>query len=210
MTPRPEVGSVAEELYARMASLAFADDTVWHMLLFMQAVGLMHQEIEDYIRDTDEFVGYGTWMTIDTVPLKGLGWLVQFVGKRIPSNLSEVSQRTWAKGSDGWDRGSPKALREAARRYLVGPGGDGADAYVGINERVGTEAYRLMIRTLTSETPDPALVFDTLLNQVPGGIILDYTTVDEGTYGLVLLYDAYSDLPETFNTYETMLTNLVS
>lgn len=202
---------ITEDLYASLGPWSRADteDESWVLLDLAEAVGGRLQPIEDLIRDTDDGPGWSSILDLDRVPDAWLGWLAQFVGVRLRVGLGVIEQRMRITSTDGQHRGSPAALRAAARQYLVGPDGTGGSAYVIINERLGGNAYQLGILTLTSQTPDPAAVLAAILEQKPAGIVLTFNTVPGQTYiALETAYDTIGDVRADYATYSAVRSNL--
>jgi hypothetical protein len=202
--PRPVVSDVAEELYASLGPWQRQDTAIggatdeWHLLELCEALAGGLQGVEDIIRDTDEDPGWSIVLDVDRAPIEWLPWLGQFVGVRLPPGLSEEEQRARIKNTDGFQRGSPEALKAAARSYLTG------SQSVFFIERFGSP-YRLRVATLITETPDPGIVERALLEQKPAGIVLTYVTVAGHDYNtLAATHVSYASLPGAYATYADM------
>lgn len=202
--PRPVVSDTAEELYASLGPWARRDTDIgessdeWRLLELCEALAGGLQAVNDVVRDTDDGPGWSIVMDADRAPIGWLPWLGQFVGVRIPAGLSEAEQRARIKNTDGFQRGTPEALKAAARSYLTG------DQTVFFIERYGSP-YRLQVATLDSETPDPVAIERALLEQKPAGVILTYVTVAGHDYAtLAATHVTYAELPGDYASYAAM------
>lgn len=202
--PRPVVSDTAEELYASLGPWQRRDTAIgeatdeWRLLELCEGLAGGLQGVEDIIRDTDDGPGWSIVMDADRAPVDWLPWLGQFVGVRLPPGLSEAEQRARIKNTDGFQRGTPEALKAAARSYLTG------SQSVFFIERYGSP-YRLQVATLIAETPDPAVVERALLEQKPAGIVLTYATVAGHDYAtLAATHVSYASLPGAYPTYADM------
>lgn len=201
---RPVVSDIAEELYASLGPWQRRDTQIgedtdqWRLLELCEALAGGLQDVEDIVRDTDDDPGWSIVLDADRAPVDWLPWLGQFVGVRLPVGLSEADQRARIKSTDGFQRGSPEALKEAARSYLTGT------KSVFFIERFGS-AYRLHVATLIAETPDPGVVERALLEQKPAGIVMTYTAIAGWDYAaLAFTQPTYASLPAAFDTYAEM------
>jgi hypothetical protein len=158
--------------------------------------------VADLSRDDEGVPGYAGLFDPDTVPADLLPFLGQFVGVEMLPGLTEAQQRLRIKQTDGFRRGTPKALEGAARQFLVGPDGTGETATVYIIERVGGNAYQFSVATLVSETPDAAEVLRALLEQKPAGLVMDYATITGGDWEtLRTTHTDWADVKATFATW---------
>lgn len=181
---RPEVTIVAEELYASLGpwydmAVEHEAHEHFHLLEMCDSTGRLLQPVEDIVRDSDTHPGWGVVMDPDNAPIDWLPWLAQFAGKRIRLGLPEAEQRARIRDTDGFDRGTPRALEAAAKQYLTGT------KYALIQERFGGNAWRVNVVTLESETPDPGAVLAALMEQKPAGIILTHNAVTGGDFNTV-------------------------
>lgn len=202
---KPDSNRFADAQYERLApSYGYADSqNDWPLLTYLIGISLMFTDIQDIVDPENGDLPWTPVLDVDTTPIDWLGWLAQFLGSTLRPGLDEAAQRTRISSTDGMHRGTPSALAAAARQYLMPIGDVG---YVIINERVGGDAYLLGIRTLTAETPDEALVLDALLEQKPGGVILDYDAVAGQTYDtLRIAFDSYADVLASNQTYADLM-----
>jgi hypothetical protein len=175
--------SFAERLYAMLAPLAQVDaENGWSLLIYVNAIGQMFQLIEDLVRDSDAGPGWSLLLDLDRCPDEALPWLAQFVGVRVPSNLTPDQQRAYIASTAGFRRGTLAALRGAAAATLTGA------RTVHITERSGDPAhkpeyaYYLDVTTYDSQTPNAAATQAALLSQKPGGLVLRYASVPGQTW----------------------------
>lgn len=199
------------DLYAALAPLAYDEvNQAYALFKYTGAIAQMHDQIEGYVRDP-VYPANPAWsllMDIDRCPSEALPWLAQFVGVKLDRALSDADQRTAAKNSDGFKRGSLGSMIAAAQKYLTGT------KTVYYKERdsavsaVAGGAYGLTILTLTSETPSSAAVLAALNAVKPAGIILAYNTVASMTYQLLNTnYASYSAVNSAFLTYNGVAGN---
>lgn len=192
---RPQLGSVAEELYARLEPFhnfsyqgrdVTDEEMGWALLVYWGTIARRWQEIDDISRDSDDGEGWTSILDIDRVPDKGIAWLGQFKGVLMPQGLTPDQQRARVKGTDGYERGTPAAIAVAAQRRLTG------DKRVIVNERLGGDANQIGVITWTAETPEPDLTRLDIEEQLPWWIKLDYVVEDVWDYeGLKLAFDDY-------------------
>lgn len=173
----PSLGNFAEELYAALEPLAYDDENQGYALAhFCESVGVMLEDVYNYITETDEFEGWATVMDADEAPADVLPWLGQFGGVRLVSDLTEQQQRDTLKDAPGFKRGSLSAIENAAKAFLTG------NKTVYIQERYNPgdpnvdSAYHLTVTVIDSEAADPARVEASVVKQKPAGIILHFQT----------------------------------
>lgn len=171
---RPVLGKAAEDLYARLAPLAWADEEHgWPLLTFCGALTAAFEEIDLLARDQpDGTPGWALVMDPGQAPEKWLAWLGQFAGVRRPPSASGEEMRALIATRPRFRRGTPQSLIEAARPTLTG------SRRVTLVERHGS-AYQLLAVTYTAETPDPAATLAALTAAKPAGLILTHR-VDDG------------------------------
>lgn len=202
MAPRPATTPFQEDLYGQLGAWKDADFGKWDLLHYCGAIASMFDQIEKYARDDGDFPGWSILLDPDRCPVEALPFLAQFVGVRLPSTLTEQQQRDRIKGTDGFKRGTPGAIMDAARIHLTG------NKTVFMRERDGG-AYNLTVVTYVSETPDSAAVLAALIEQKPAGIILTYQTVAGATYLLIRVsYPTYSAVLAAFATYNGLRNNV--
>lgn len=200
--PAPIVGTAAQELWDSLGPWAEEDVDVWDLLKFCQALGMGLDDILEIVRDTDDGPGWSIVMDVDRAPESWLSWLAQFVGVRIPDDVTTVSaKRNWIKSVSGFKRGGPLAIVASVQRYLTGT------KTVFLTERLGS-AYRIAVSTYSSETPDTSKVTSAVLEQKPGGIMLDYAAISGDDYATLLsTHSDYADVLGTYADYAEVLAD---
>lgn len=210
MSPAPATtGSFADALYEQLRPLAYADEALgWPLLHYVSGFALPFQLVEDLARDTDDGrPGWAVLLDPDTCPAWALPWLAQLAGVVLDTTLSEADQRAQIVDEAGFRRGTPAALVSAVQARLTGTKTarvlerDDIDYVAGGPD---DSAYRLGVLTLASETPDPAAVYQAILSQKPGGIVVTYLVADDSGP------ESYTGLLIRFGTYDDMLAGAAS
>jgi len=142
---------------------------------YLMAIGSMFWEVELYSEDTEEFEGWTILLDVDRAPEEALPYLAQYVGERIPDNISEAAKREWIEDAPNQQRGTLGSIVAAARRYLIG------ERLVTVIERDGG-VDKLSVVTYTEQTPDSGLVAAELETVVPADITLTYTVTPGQTW----------------------------
>jgi hypothetical protein len=200
---RPSLGSVAEELYAKLAPFqTFSlngqevtdEEMGWALLIYYGLLAKRWQPIEDLSRDQPEGVGWSVLFDPDRIPAEGLPWLSQAVGVTLPPGLSPDEQRFRITHTGIRNAYTPSAIAAAAQRHLTG------DKNVIINEFLAGSAKRIGVVTYTDETPDPALTALDIEEQLPWWIRLTHTVEDAWDYAtLRTAFDDYAAIRTHFN-----------
>lgn len=211
---RPELGSVAEELYLALAPFTERihpddpgrtitdEDLDWPLLIFFGTLARRWQQVDDLSRDTDDAPGWSTLVDLDRIPDEGLPYIAQFKGKTILQGMSPAEARARIESTDGFDRGSPDALKAAGKRHLEG------NKSIFVNERIGGDQWQIEVVTYTDETPDPAQTFRDLLEQKPYGIILTHVVVDAWNYEtLRVAFNDYGEVTAYYTDYAHLRDN---
>jgi hypothetical protein len=196
---RPVVGPVAEEAYAGLGPYTEGDEaTGWHLLHFIAALTKGIQETDDLIRDSD-IPGWAAMLDADRTPVGAIDWLGQFVGvDPAPGAINEEGRRLRLKEASGFKRGTPNAIRGAARQSLTGR------KRVQLFERDGS-AYRLRVVVFASETPDVDLTRKLVMAAKPAGIYLQFVVAAGMSYDdLKATGLKYNQLINRFPTYDAM------
>lgn len=172
----PTLESFADDIYDALLPLAWLDgQTGWHLALYCGAIGTMFQAVADVARDTPEGPGWSAVMDLDRCPDAWLEWLAQFAGVTVIPGSTPAEMRERIARTDGFKRGTPDAIRAAAQATLTG------NRIVVFRERDSSAPdppYTLEVVTLTGETPNPAATRAAILAQKPGGIVLNFRTIE--------------------------------
>lgn len=190
--PPLAISEFGQEFYDALGAWARADLEDYPagdgpLRIWCEAIGGRFQDVEDIIRDRPTGPGWSSVMDVDNAPVGWLGWLAQFIGVRLLPGLAEAEQRARIKSTDGFKRGTPRAMVAAAQQYLTGA------KTVYLIERHGS-AYRATLATKVSETPTPSLIPPAVQAQKPGGIVLAIQLVTGADY------DSYRDTHASYNT----------
>ncbi len=180
MSARPTVHRVTERAYERVAAIAQNDprltqlehldaDRDWALLRMLDAMLAPLRQLDAVMGGQGDNEGWEVVMDVDTCPAEHLGWLAQFHGVQLRPGLSDQQQREWVRDGWGINRGTPAAIRAAVQTTLTGT------RNVDIYERAGG-AYRLLVTTWTSQTPDPAATESALRAAVPAGLVVTFET----------------------------------
>lgn len=170
--------------------------------LFVEGLTAPMEEVYSIIGEEDQEFGWSVVLDPATCPEDALPWLAQFEGVELTEDMTVADRRAAIAAREGAARGRPETLRSRVIRTLT------ISRRVIIRERYNDNAYLLQIRTLDSETPDEALTRAAILSQKPAGIVLDYETYTDGTYGeLGVAYASYSEI-DTSETYTDLLVSL--
>jgi hypothetical protein len=196
MSPPPELESFAGNLYYGVAPVAGEDDQHDFALAKLSgALGVMFQAVEDLARDTPEGPGWSSVVDIDRCPDDWIPWLGQFVGV---SNGNRQAILT----HNGFQRGTPAAIREAVATTLTG------SKTVILQERFGGDAYALGVYTLDVETPNASATLASLIAAKPGALVLTYAHGAANTYGAVRAgYATYTAVKTAFRDYAHLAAN---
>lgn len=186
MSPRPVVPLVSELWYNELAVSQPADEKLgWPLLLLLAGMGAAFGELPGVIRDTDEGPGWSSLLDPDRCPVWALPWLAQFAGVTLTPGLTEAQWREEITSPPAFERGTPGAMADAARRHLTG------DRRVLLVERNETP-WRDLVITYDSETPDPDATERDVLAQEGAGRKVIYRT-DPG-WDIDQMEAAYTDL----------------
>lgn len=212
---RPSLGSVAEELYARLEpfherinpdrpSESITDAALgWPLLIYWGLIASQWQEIDDLSRDSDAGPGWSALLDIDRIPDKGLPYIAQFKGKSLLPGMTPADARARIRGTDGFDRGAASAIRIAAQRHLTGT------KTVNINERFANDPWQLGVVTYVTETPDPVQTFNDIIEQKPYGIKLTHSVVNAYNYEVLrVAFDDYNAIMVHYADYQGVRDNV--
>jgi hypothetical protein len=187
--PLPELTHVGQRLYDAIRPWAEPYDEAND---YTAAQFCAVDPLAEVIRDQDD--GTPGWAIIwdpDLCPVLFLPFLGRLVGIDFRgTGYTEAQMRTAIRERPGFKRGTPDAIKSAARRHLTGT------QYVALIEKNGGPGHFTVV-VRTSESPDLWAIRQAVLEQKPAGLTFDIVqsdapTVDEGT----LTIDA---VPETID-----------
>lgn len=166
-------------LYERLWPQTLEDEAnEWDLLKFCEAMaGELFELVRSYVGDREDGLkGWEIIFNVDLCPPEALPYLAQFVGVHLEPNLTVEQQREKIKDRPAFRRGTSGAILSATKKRLSGT------KFVFMEERSEGKAYRLLIRTFTAETPEPAATLSDILEQKPAGIVLDYAALVGKSY----------------------------
>lgn len=153
------------------------------------------ETLYEIVGEENQEVSWSAALDPDRCPSSVLPWLAQWVGVRLDPDMTEAERRAAIKDREGTTRGRPATIRARVERTLTGT------RRVIIRERT-PGPYDLYIRTIGTETPDPAVTERAIIDQKPAGIRLDYAAATGITYiDLESDYATYGDIAATGMSY---------
>lgn len=207
MSGMPTLTDTGQRLYDAVAPLAQQDaENGYALANYCAALAAMLDQVTNLVRDPDAgstgTPGWAKLFDIDNVDPVWLPWLAQFVGVDLTYVSDTTSRRALIKAPVGYQRGTVAAMKQAAKVTLTGT------QTVLINERAGSDPWKMTASTYTSETPNPTRTLNALLSMKPAGVILTYTTVTGGTYAqLATSHATYSAMEAPHTTYSDIPAN---
>jgi hypothetical protein len=143
--------SLADEYVARLEPWMTPD-----LETYLRAQAAMFEEVELLAFETDTLEAWQVLFDPDLIPAKGLPYLAQYLGEKLPAGIEEALAREWLKDNPNRYRGTPYSIFRAAQRNLTG------NRQVGIRERDNgtgpdTDVEILQVMTLEAQTLNPAL-----------------------------------------------------
>ncbi|HVQ60368.1 MAG TPA: phage tail protein [Solirubrobacterales bacterium] len=189
-----------EELYNSLGYHRATDPATGYALRkFCEAWCAPLQPIHDLVRERPGVPAWGILFDPDLCPAESLPYPAQWVGVAVTPEMSEEQLRDEIREPTGWKRGQPQALRIATRRTLIGE-----DPLAIIRPRT-PEPGRHYIRTLLSQTPDPARTEAVLLEELPAWEILDYEAIEGVKFADIAAgWDVFGDLAAAHPTFKDL------
>lgn len=151
---------------------------------YVAAIATMWDEVEQYGADaSNDVVSWQALFDVDIAPFKGLPWLAQCVGDRLPVGIDDASARAWIRAAPTWSRGTEQGIVSAVKRLLTGA----QTVQFGARRKLdGTpDPDYVAIMTYESETPNPQAVRNALRRTVPFDIVWEYQVTPGATWALV-------------------------
>jgi hypothetical protein len=135
-------------------------------------------------------------------PAEWLSVTEMFTGTKPLPSVDEAGRRLRIVQTDGRYRGTPDAIKGAARQFLIGPDGTPGSATVYFIKRQGGVATTYAVTTLASETPNTALVTAALEEQRPAGFTSVFSTIAGGNFAtLKATHTDFADVKAQFSTF---------
>jgi hypothetical protein len=185
-------GSNLWELLYESLGYHVEDDVDGHLQLFCEGFMAPKQDAYDLARERDDQPApFAVLFDPDQCPARFLPYSVQYVGIEITPEMSEEQIREEFREPTGWTRGREPAIRLAGARTLEPVAGE---PLVIIIRPETPEVGHHYIRTLATQTPDPARTEAAFRAAVPAWEELDYAAFDGPTYSDSLAnYPTYAD-----------------
>lgn len=144
-----------------------------HVLLsLLEGAGLLLQDVDQIVADTDTAVGWAAPFNPQTCPPAVLSWTAQIVGESLPVGLSLTDRRTQVAGRRRWRRGTPGGIAAAVAATLTGT------KRVVFSERTDTllrpapdRPYRFVVIVDKAEMPNLAATSRALAEATPAGML---------------------------------------
>lgn len=209
---RPVVSAPAEELYEALVP-AFTEgdeDRDWPSLKLANVLTGPLVALHTYVSDQDD--GTPGWVIVfdpDNAPAEVLPFLAQLDGAILRPDMDEAERRAAIKTPEGFGRGRPASILRVAARHLTGSKtvlyDERSDGTVGVDK-----PWQMRIRTLASETPDPALTeAEIRADGKPIGIVLTYEAITTWDWGDLIAAEAtWADVQTDFPDWLTTRTQL--
>lgn len=174
------------------------DDRTGHLRGFIEAIAGDLEWFAAVLEEGDN--GEPPWHTAfdpDRAPEQILPWLAQFVGVEVTPAMTALETRGAIKTPNGFSVGTIDAIRAGIQRTLTGT------KRVVIRQRT-PDATSIYIRTLLSETPDPAATEKLIRKKlIPWHLVLEYEAVSGVSYiDLAAMFEDYDALAAADLTYD--------
>jgi len=194
---------VGADLYGALEPLAFADEQLNYALAYyVDALALILEETAQLVRADDAGNdGWSAFADPQRCPDAYLYTLAQWAGVRYPRRMLKTPElRELIDGhAPGLWRGTKTAILATVRRYLA-PNGQ-----IYFQERVGGNAYALLIFTFARSTLNEAAIRRELALQVPAGLLLTYEVRVGQDYSMLLgRVKDYAAMKATWASYEAV------
>lgn len=213
---QPVVAPFTQRVYERLPGFyRDADvDQGWTLLRYLSLLGDQAGEVDalyERIQYLPPDAGGASGDTSDltdptTADREWLAWLGQMLGVIVTPGMSDQAARdAVAFASGGWRAGTRAAMADAARSALTGT------RYVRIYDHSDemppgdATQWDVLVVTRSSETPDPAVVLDAIVEKgaKPAGVVLHHQTYG-ATYAQVRAAKAgmtFADRQDRFPTF---------
>jgi hypothetical protein len=199
---RPEVSELAETFYA---ALGFHQDTDeandWALLKFVAAWVSPLDPVYEIVRERDDAAPWAVLFDVDNCLAESLPYLAQYVGVVLTPEMDEEQQRNEIREPTGWKRGQEPSIRIAVQRTL-----EDDESLVIIHPRT-PEVGHTYVRSLLSQTPDPARTAAIVRAAVPAWEVLSYEAINGVTIADVAAsanWETVADLAADFSTVQAL------
>jgi hypothetical protein len=167
--PAPVFTAAGAYLYSQLEPLdTDPEGTDYALQHFCAALAVPFDQLYD-VQNASE-IAWSSVMDLATCPDWALDWLGQFAGVDATNTADAADKRALIANVGGQRRGTPQALIAAVQPYLTGA------KQVILIER-DTSAYRFILITYASETPDAAAVLAAALRWKPAGLVMEHEVV---------------------------------
>jgi hypothetical protein len=190
------MATFAEELYAEVTPLAWADEeNDFALQKFCQALGYPFEMVQTLVRDTDDGkVGWSILLDPDRVPEEFLPWLRQVAGVPPIQGEAATETRERIKSGEGFRRGTPGAV--IARAALLG-----LTSFI-LQERHDSPWNVRFLLLNVEYTPE---IVAELAAMIPAGITVEYAFWTGMTYQVAFdTFPTYQDMLDGTATYEDL------
>lgn len=170
----PAASDAARQLYAALEP-AFTDgdeERGWPALKLCMAIcASALTQIYGYVVPENGGVPWEVVLDPAKAPPEVLDWLAQFGGSVLTPEMDEAEKREAILEPSNFERGTLRWLEQVAKRRLTGT------KTVVITERYTGSAYKLQVKTITSETPESAATKADIEREAkPVGVLLFFNT----------------------------------
>lgn len=191
----------AGELYEALSPAFSALDTSGSLGRFCSVItGGDLELIHEWVTDTELGPGWQILLDPSRAPAILLPWLAQFDGAVLLPRMNEEEERLTITSPQAFGRGTVAQIEEVAKRGLTGT------KTVVITERYTGSAWRMQIKTLPGETPDPVRLKAEIEAQAkPIGILLFFNEANAINWGELRTREASNTWLKTRTKYATWL-----
>jgi hypothetical protein len=201
---RPVVSDLTDALYDSLGDWLTAEDEANDWVLLKMVAIWVEVNLDPVYELARGRGGEPPWSRAfdpDECPAFVLPYLAQFVGVDVVPEQTEQQLRNEIKHPTGWKRGQTESMRIATRRTLTGE-----NPLVIIHSRFPGPGHTY-VRTLLSQTPDPARTAAVLRAATPAWNLIDYEAIEGVTFTDVAAstnWETLADLAAAFPTFQAL------
>jgi hypothetical protein len=195
------------ELLFNALGFHIEDDVSGDLKAFCDAWAGPLEGVYEIVREHDDAAPWAVLFDVDNCPAESLPYLAQYVGVVLTPEMNELQQRNEIREPTGWKRGQEPSIRIAVQRTL-----EDDESLVIIHPRT-PEVGHTYVRTLLSQTPNPARTAAIVRAAVPAWEILDVEAINGVTVADVAAstnWETVSDLAAAFSTVQALAEILPS